>query len=68
MLRVQLNYMTVRLNLDIILAKQGRFAEAREQFAEALRLDPTRTAARQFLEGLQAEGNATGASSPSTRP
>jgi cytochrome c-type biogenesis protein CcmH/NrfG len=32
------------------LAKQGRLAEARQHFAEVLRLDPTHAAARQFLE------------------
>jgi Flp pilus assembly protein TadD len=37
-------------NLGVALAKQGRLAEARQHFAEALRLDPTHAAARRFLE------------------
>jgi hypothetical protein len=36
--------------LGVALAKQGRLAEARQQFAEVLQLDPTHAAALQFLE------------------
>src|SRR6266446_7545833 len=56
-------------SLGVLLAKQGRFAEAKQHFSEVLRLDPNHAAARPFLAGDVPPGNSTmGASHPDTRP
>jgi Flp pilus assembly protein TadD len=40
-------------NLGLALARQGRLAEARQQFAEVLRLDPNHTGARRLLSAIE---------------
>jgi Flp pilus assembly protein TadD len=39
----------VHQNLAVVLANEGRLGEARQHFAEVLRLDPNYAGARQFF-------------------